>query len=225
MKNVLKLSEAELKHGQKSSWHDQYKDSAWVFVGGLPYELSEGDVICVFSQYGEIVNINLVRDKATGKQKGFCFICYEDQRSTILAVDNLNGIKVWRKKKSNDTWTESNWFNSQILGKALRVDHVNNYKPPKDDDKLDEETKRLQTEGCAPKPQLPPEAIKKEIIDDDIVGGVRIPQRLPIGKIKSESTIKTEKSRKVIDFLAPMKSVNRLTIYFPGKKGEETKKE
>lgn len=46
-------------------------------------------------RYGEIVNINLVRDKKTGKSKGFCFICYEDQRSTILAVDNFNGIKVW----------------------------------------------------------------------------------------------------------------------------------
>ena len=45
-------------------------------------------------RYGEIVNINLVRDKDTGKSKGFCFICYEDQRSTILAVDNLNTIKV-----------------------------------------------------------------------------------------------------------------------------------
>jgi len=45
-------------------------------------------------RYGEIVNINLVRDKDTGKSKGFAFVCYEDQRSTILAVDNLNGAKV-----------------------------------------------------------------------------------------------------------------------------------
>lgn len=94
MKNVTKLSERELASSSKVSWHDQYRDSAWIFVGGLPYDLSEGDIICVFSQYGEIVNINLIRDKKTGKQKGFCFICYEDQRSTVLAVDNLNGIKV-----------------------------------------------------------------------------------------------------------------------------------
>ena len=46
-------------------------------------------------RYGEIVNINLIRDKKTGKSKGFAFICYEDQRSTVLAVDNLNGAKVW----------------------------------------------------------------------------------------------------------------------------------
>lgn len=45
-------------------------------------------------RYGEIVNINLVKDKKTGKPKGFCFLCYDDQRSTVLAVDNLNGIKV-----------------------------------------------------------------------------------------------------------------------------------
>ena len=46
------------------------------------------------SRYGEIVNINLVRDKKTGKSKGFGFVCYEDQRSTDLAVDNFNGIEV-----------------------------------------------------------------------------------------------------------------------------------
>lgn len=29
---------------------DQYKDSAWIFIGGLPYDLTEGDVITIFSQ-------------------------------------------------------------------------------------------------------------------------------------------------------------------------------
>lgn len=34
------------------------------------------------------------RDKETGKPKGFAFVMYEDQRSTVLAVDNLTGGKV-----------------------------------------------------------------------------------------------------------------------------------
>lgn len=106
MKNVIKLSEQELRTGNKTSWHDQYKDSSWIFVGGLPYDLTEGDIICVFSQYGEIVNINLIRDKKTGKQKGFCFICFEDQRSTVLSVDNLNGIKV---NSANSTMKAVYW--------------------------------------------------------------------------------------------------------------------
>lgn len=54
IKNVQKMNECELELGLigKKSWHDQYKDSAWVFIGGLPYDLTEGDVIAVFSQYG-----------------------------------------------------------------------------------------------------------------------------------------------------------------------------
>ena len=40
------------------------------------------------------MNLNLVRDKKTGKSKGYGFLAYEDQRSTILAVDNFNSIKV-----------------------------------------------------------------------------------------------------------------------------------
>lgn len=47
-----------------------------------------------YYRYGEVVNINLIRDKNTGKQKGYGFLCYENQKSTVLAVDNLNGIKV-----------------------------------------------------------------------------------------------------------------------------------
>ncbi|XP_049869987.1 RNA-binding motif protein, X-linked 2 [Pectinophora gossypiella] len=147
VKNVLKLSERELTGNSKNSWHDQYKDSAWIFVGGLPYDLTEGDIICVFSQYGEIVNINLVRDKATGKSKGYAFICYEDQRSTILAVDNLNGIK--------------------ILGRTLRVDHCEQYRAPNADmTKIDELTASIRSGGCAPvvatAPLIPKTEIKQE---------------------------------------------------------------
>ena len=40
------------------------------------------------------MNIELIRDKDTGKSKGFAFLQYEDQRSTVLAVDNLNGSNV-----------------------------------------------------------------------------------------------------------------------------------
>lgn len=78
---------------------------SWIYAGGLPYELTEGDLICVFSQYGEVLEINLSRDKATGKSRGFCFIKYEDPRSCELAVDNFNEtvlvgrrIKVARRR-------------------------------------------------------------------------------------------------------------------------------
>ncbi len=48
------------------------------------------------------------RDKETGKSRGFAFLAYEDQRSTVLAVDNLSGARV--------------------AGRVIKVDHVDNYK-------------------------------------------------------------------------------------------------
>uniref|UniRef100_A0A4X1W9A3 RNA binding motif protein X-linked 2 n=1 Tax=Sus scrofa TaxID=9823 RepID=A0A4X1W9A3_PIG len=48
--NELNEREVQLGVAEKVSWHSEYKDSAWIFLGGLPYELTEGDIICVFSQ-------------------------------------------------------------------------------------------------------------------------------------------------------------------------------
>ncbi|KAF5363715.1 hypothetical protein D9756_000295 [Leucocoprinus leucothites] len=112
VREINRINETELELGTNTaSWHNDYKDSAYIFIGGLHFDLTEGDVITIFSQYGEVMDVNLARDKETGKTKGFGFLMYEDQRSTILAVDNLNGAKV--------------------LDRTLRVDHVKNYKQPK----------------------------------------------------------------------------------------------
>ena len=113
IKEIQRINEVELKRGipEHQSWHADYKDSAWVFIGGLPLNLTEGDVLCVFSQWGEIEDLHLVRDEQTGKAKGFAFLKYEDQRSTNLVVDNANG--------------------AIILGRTIRVDHKKSYEAPK----------------------------------------------------------------------------------------------
>ena len=165
--NQVKINEKELEMGlagTKNSWHQEYKDSAWVFLGGLPYEMTEGDIICMFSQYGEPVHINLIRDHNTGKSKGFGFLCYMDQRSTVLAVDNLNAVKV--------------------LGRIIRVDHIHQYKLPKDLEKLDADKRKLFEEGCAPKEISPSE--ESEESEDEA----------PPVKVKKEKKKKKEKKNK-----------------------------
>ncbi|KAJ3173197.1 RNA-binding motif protein, X-linked 2 [Geranomyces variabilis] len=143
IKEIDRLNTAELFRNVKesASWHAQYKDSAYVYVGGLPYQLTEGDLIAVFSQYGEIVDLNMVRDKQTGKSKGFAFVAYEDQQSTVLAVDNFNGTKM--------------------LGRMLRVDHVAQYRGEKKDDNFDEEAELQRKLKILP-PHLRPPGWKDE---------------------------------------------------------------
>ncbi|ODQ65558.1 kinase-like protein [Nadsonia fulvescens var. elongata DSM 6958] len=115
----LNRQELELGVSIEGSWHNDYKDTAYIFIGGLPFDLSEGDILTIFSQYGIPVHIKLARDKDTGKSKGFAFLKYEDQRSTVLAVDNFNG--------------------AEILGRKIRVDHTR-YKVPEDEEETELES-------------------------------------------------------------------------------------
>mmetsp|Transcript_1773 Transcript_1773/g.2546 ORF Transcript_1773/g.2546 Transcript_1773/m.2546 type:complete len:266 (-) Transcript_1773:47-844(-) len=138
IQEIQRINQMELQNGSihtPASWHAKYANSAWVYVGNLPHELTEGDVICVMSQWGEVEDIHLVRENgkpnkslsytksdtnshsstatavATNKSKGFGFVKYEDPRSCILAVDNFCSTK--------------------LLGRSLRVDHVETYRLPK----------------------------------------------------------------------------------------------
>ena len=129
---IQKLNKRELDEGiaPEASWHTDYRDTAFVYIGGLPFDLSEGDIVTIFSQYGEPVWVKLARDRETGKSRGFAWLKYEDQRSTDLAVDNLGG--------------------ATIMGRMLRVDHTR-YKPKDDEDMRDNTMGELDDdEGGAP---------------------------------------------------------------------------
>lgn len=114
IREIQKINEEELKigiAGTNASWHEKYSNSQWVYIGNIDTTLTEGDMICVLSQYGEIEDFNMIRDQETGISKGFAFCKYEDTKSCVLAVDNFIGIKLCQR--------------------SIRIDHVENYKLPK----------------------------------------------------------------------------------------------
>ena len=75
--NNIITRELEFGVTDEGSWHKDFT-SAYIYIGGLNFFMNEGDLAIVFSQYGDIVDIHLCRDKITGKSKGFAFICYEE---------------------------------------------------------------------------------------------------------------------------------------------------
>lgn len=132
IRQTQQLNKRELENAipPSASWHADYRDTAWIYVGGLPFDLTEGDVLIIFSQFGNPTHLNMIRDKETGKSKGFGFLKYEDQRSCDLAVDNLTG--------------------AEVLGKLLRVDHTR-YKKRDDEDEDTYRIDRLEAEAAAEK--------------------------------------------------------------------------
>lgn len=95
--NQINQKELESNVSDEASWHADYKDTSYIYVGNLHESLLEKDILTIFSQYGNPTHINLIRDKDTEKSRGFCYLKYEDYRSCVLAVDNFNGTKIYEK--------------------------------------------------------------------------------------------------------------------------------
>jgi len=81
---------------------ESQKSLTKMFIGGMKDDTTEEQVREVFEPYGEMKSCDIIRDKATGKCKGFGFIEYEDYDSVDRCVlkkrHELNGKTVEVKK-------------------------------------------------------------------------------------------------------------------------------
>lgn len=62
-----------------------------LFVGSLPYHVTEDELKNLFSSFGEIVSVHIVTDKMTGRSKGFGFVEMGSSESAQKALEELNG--------------------------------------------------------------------------------------------------------------------------------------
>lgn len=76
-----------------------------VFIGNIPYGVSEEQICEIFGRVGQVVGFRLVYDKETQRPKGFGFLEYTDVDAAASAVRNLNEF--------------------EIMGRTLRVDYSN----------------------------------------------------------------------------------------------------
>mmetsp|Transcript_10228 Transcript_10228/g.25941 ORF Transcript_10228/g.25941 Transcript_10228/m.25941 type:complete len:889 (+) Transcript_10228:130-2796(+) len=68
-----------------------------IFVGGIPYYLTEDQCRELLQQFGAVRAFDLVRDKETGNSKGYGFAVYEDPNVTDAACQGLNGLRMGDK--------------------------------------------------------------------------------------------------------------------------------
>ncbi len=61
-----------------------------LYVGNLPYTVSEADVEKLFARYGEVQSVKLINDRETGRPRGFGFV-EMDSAGAEAAIEGLNG--------------------------------------------------------------------------------------------------------------------------------------
>lgn len=61
-----------------------------LFIGNLPYGITESEVTGLFSEFGEVVNIDFVIDYFSGHSKGFAFVEMSNRSEGHRAMETLN---------------------------------------------------------------------------------------------------------------------------------------
>eukprot|EP01116_Phalansterium_solitarium_P004141 TRINITY_DN15039_c0_g1_i1.p1 TRINITY_DN15039_c0_g1~~TRINITY_DN15039_c0_g1_i1.p1 ORF type:complete len:377 (-),score=102.32 TRINITY_DN15039_c0_g1_i1:160-1290(-) len=82
------------------------RSSRCVFVGNIPYDATEQQLIEIFQEVGPVLSFRLVFDRDTGKPKGYGFCEYRDSETAMSAMRNLN--------------------NYEFNGRTIRVDFAEN---------------------------------------------------------------------------------------------------
>lgn len=62
-----------------------------IYVGNLPFSTSSDELQELFEAYGKITQLNVIKDHATGRSKGFAFLTFETATSAENAVNGMNG--------------------------------------------------------------------------------------------------------------------------------------
>ncbi len=65
-----------------------------IYVGNLPFNMTEAEFRETFEAYGEVSSANLIMDRETGRPRGFGFVEMANDTEAQEAINALNGTEV-----------------------------------------------------------------------------------------------------------------------------------
>ncbi|MBI4496117.1 MAG: RNA-binding protein [Deltaproteobacteria bacterium] len=68
-----------------------------LYIGNLAMEVTEEDLKANFAEVGQVVSVNIIKDKYTGLSKGFGFVEMGTEEEAQKAVQKFNGGKLREK--------------------------------------------------------------------------------------------------------------------------------
>ena len=65
-----------------------------LFVGNLPFSMTEGDLRSLFEEHGPVEKASIITDRDTGKSRGFGFVEMPDDQAAAIAIEALNNKEI-----------------------------------------------------------------------------------------------------------------------------------
>lgn len=65
-----------------------------LYLGNLSFNTTEKDITEVFAEYGEVVSVNIIKDRDTGEPRGFAFVEMRDSKAGREAIERVNQREI-----------------------------------------------------------------------------------------------------------------------------------
>ena len=65
-----------------------------LYVGNLPFKISEEELKSIFSEYGNLRRAIIVMNNETGRSRGFGFVEFDNKDDGEKAISGLNGKEI-----------------------------------------------------------------------------------------------------------------------------------
>lgn len=65
-----------------------------LFVGSLPFSVNEDTLGQLFSQHGQVVSVNVIKDRYSGQSRGFGFVEMSTDEEAKVAIEKLNNYNL-----------------------------------------------------------------------------------------------------------------------------------
>jgi len=65
-----------------------------MYVGNLPHNVNEDELRSLFSEFGEVASVNIIKDRFSGQSKGFGFVDMPNNSEADKAIKALNGTQL-----------------------------------------------------------------------------------------------------------------------------------
>lgn len=68
-----------------------------IYAGNLPYSVDENQLREIFGQYGEVQEASVIKDRFSGRSKGFGFVVMPNDSEAQAAIDALNETEISKR--------------------------------------------------------------------------------------------------------------------------------
>jgi RNA recognition motif-containing protein len=65
-----------------------------IYVGNLSFDATETDVENAFGEFGDVQSVNIIKDRDTGRSRGFAFVEMRDNQAGQDAIEGLNEQQI-----------------------------------------------------------------------------------------------------------------------------------